>query len=369
MPWIGSWIHHSFDFPSDFFSYPPLAPMVKEPFNLTIFIIIAVGFLGVAILYLFPQLFGFKKVDLPKKKEIPKVNFPLWFWIGLLLWGSAIILLWTKSTYPLWFLYWSDLPLFWGFVLMIDGWVFVRNGGKSLISKVPQEIIGIGVASVAGWMIFEFLNFFVDDLWYYPKGDIISREQFLLYAILISSGLLPLSFEWYSLFTTFPSLKVRFSKGFKIVFSENLKTILLILSLIGSFLGGLFPAEFFFTLWATPPIILAVVLDKIGVWTPLKPVGKGNWSPILLFAITYLIQGIFLECQNYFSATHGTEIFTEAPAYWQYSLPYVNEFHLFEMPLLGYAGYLPFSIYIWLWWIAFATLLGIPSKFYKEEPF
>jgi hypothetical protein len=27
-----------------------------------------------------------------------------------------------------------------------------------------------------------------------------------------------------------------------------------------------------------------------------------------------------------------------------YVIPYVDAFHLFEMPLLGYAGYLPFGL-------------------------
>lgn len=369
LPWLGSWIHFNFQFPAEFFSYPPLAPSPKAPFNKYVFIFIATGFLAVAALYLFPRLFGFKKVAVREQAKAPKVRMPLWFWIGLFFWGSALILLWTKSVRPIWYLHWSDLPLFWGFVLMIDGWVYKRTGGKSLISKVPQEIIGIGVASVSGWMIFEFLNFFVDDLWYYPSGDIISREQFLLYAILISSGLLPLSFEWYSLFTTFPKFRRRFSDGLKLRFSQPLKSILLVLALVGSFAGGLFPDQLFFTLWLTPPIILAIVLDKIGVWTPFQPISKGNWTPILLFALTYLVQGVLLECQNFFSATHHGGEFTMAPAYWKYSLPYVNTPHLFEMPILGYAGYLTFSIYIWLWWIAFATLMGIPSKFYKEEPF
>jgi hypothetical protein len=368
LPWVGSWIHNNFNFPTDFFGYPPLQPNPKAPFNIFVFTLIAIGFGAVTLLYIFPQLFGFKKVNSPTHVNIAKVKLPLWFWIGLFFWGSALILLWTKATNPIWYLHWSDLPLFWGFVLMIDGWVFVRTGGKSLISKIPQEVIGIGIASISGWMIFEFLNFFVNDLWYYPSGNIIPREQFLLYAIFISSGLLPLSFEWYSLFTSFPKFRKRFSNGRKVTFSSKLKTTLLILSLISSFAGGLFPDELFFTLWVTPPILLAVTLDKIGIWTPFKPIGKGNWSPILLFALTYVAQGLCLECQNYYSATNVGETFTMAPAYWKYSLPYVNRFHLFEMPILGYSGYLTFSIYIWLWWIAFATLLGIPSKFFKEDP-
>jgi len=29
---------------------------------------------------------------------------------------------------------------------------------------------------------------------------------------------------------------------------------------------------------------------------------------------------------------------------WLYEIPYVDAFDIFEMPLLGYAGYLPFGI-------------------------
>jgi hypothetical protein len=31
-------------------------------------------------------------------------------------------------------------------------------------------------------------------------------------------------------------------------------------------------------------------------------------------------------------------------AKWKYSIPFVERFHLFEMPILGYAGYLPFGL-------------------------
>lgn len=370
LPWFGAMVLHGGLLPDTYFKYPPLAPIEKEPFNIYVFSFFAFCCIAIVAVYVFPQLFGFKKLPNIVRKPIKKVKFPLWFWIGLVCWGVTLFMLWTKSQAIIPFLHWSDLPLFWGFVLVIDGWVYVRNGGKSLISEVPQEVVGIGLASIAGWMIFEYLNFFIDDNWYYPKGDIIDREQFLMYALIISSGLLTLAFIWYSFFQTFPNFSQRYSNGPKIILSETIKNILIVLSLIALFLTGIFPDFFFFTLWLSPPLLLVLVLDKMDIWSPFRSIGQGNWSPVLLFALTYLLQGFILECQNYYSGFHlaGKVTFTEEPAYWQYSLPFVDILHVFEMPLLGFFGYLPFGIYCWVWWISCATLIGIPSKFYTEKP-
>jgi hypothetical protein len=369
LPWLGSYIHNDGTFAQGFFAYPPLKPMEKPPFNIYIFAFIALGCAGMAAAYIFPNLFGFKSIII-ESKPVKQTRLPFWFWVGLLAWGGALFLLASHARNPAWLIHWSDLPLFWGFTLMLDGWVYKRNGGKSLVSILPQELIGIGVASISGWMIFEFLNFFIDDNWYYPWGDIIDREEFLLYACVISSGLLPLSFEWYCLFQSFPKLRDRYSFGKKIILSEPIKWLLMIAGLMGIFLAGIFPMQLFGALWLSPPIILAVVLDKVGIWTPFKSIGQGNWSPTMLSALTYFVTGFCLEGQNYLSAIHNGEnvIYTGDPAYWQYSLPYVDVLHIFEMPLLGFFGYLPFGIYCWLWWICFATLLNIPARFLKPNP-
>ena len=342
----------------------------KAPFSWLVFGLVAAGSFVIICLYLFPHWFGFKKTATPREPKVKVVKWPLWFWIGLAAFGSSIFLLWTKSNGPILFLHWSDFPLFWGLVLMIDGWVYVRNGGKSMVSHRAQELVGIGVSSAMGWMLFEYLNFFVDDNWYYPFANIIDRETFLLYAIIISTGLLPLAFVFYDLFNTIPVLKRRFTEGPKIILGENLKTILLVLSVLSLLGAGLFPDVLFFTLWVTPALLIGLVLDKVGVWTPLRSIGKGNWRPTLVFALTYLAAGLCLECENYFSATHvnGVVTFTEAPAFWRYNLPYVNRFHLFEMPILGFFGYMPFGLYCWLWWIAFAYMQGIPSLLFQEKP-
>lgn len=370
LPWFGGYFNYDGEFPADFYAYPPLEPINKPGFNLPIFIFVAIVCIGITAIYLKPKWFGFKEIIQEKTSTTEKVSLPVWFWFGLICWIISLTFLALHLKQPAWFIHWSDVPLFWGAVLVLDGIVFKRTGGKSLVAIIPQELVGIGIASMTGWMIFEFMNFFVDDNWYYPWGNILDREEFLLYAFIVSSGLLPLAFEWYLLFLTFPKLATRFKHGIKLTLREPTKDIILILSLIAMFAAGLFPNYLFFILWVSPPVILGIVLNKIGIWTPFDPIVKGNWAPVLLSALTYLVAGFMLEGQNYLSAIHDgqTALFTNDPAYWQYSIPFVNVAHIFEMPLLGYFGYLPFGVYCWLWWITCATLLNIPAKFLTENP-
>lgn len=63
------------------------------------------------------------------------------------------------------------------------------------------------------------------------------------------------------------------------------------------------------------------------------PLAQGDWRPVLQPALAALVCGFFWELWNYGSL-----------AKWHYSIPYVDRFHVFEMPLLGYAGYLPFGV-------------------------
>ena len=56
------------------------------------------------------------------------------------------------------------------------------------------------------------------------------------------------------------------------------------------------------------------------------------WKPRLP-PLAALVCGFFWEMWNFYSL-----------ARWTYSIPYVQRFHLFEMPILGYGGYLPFGL-------------------------
>ena len=369
LPYVGGLIAEGGAFPPGYFNYPPTEALPKDHYNQVVFILVAICFVAVVLLYLFPRLFGFRKVEIPLSPKPVKKKLPPWFWIGLVIWGVTLFVMWGKFSEPKWLLNWAILPLLWGFTLMLDGWLYRRTGGRTPLFDSSKEIIGIGVAAMGGWMLFEYLNYFVDDNWVYPMAHLIPGEEFLLYAIVGSSGLMPPIFLLYSLMQTFPRFKHRFDSGLKFVMPGWMKNALLLISLLSMFIIPFYPDKLFGILWISPLLLISVVLDKIGLWTPFKPVGRGNWSPVLKFGLTYIIYGFLLEFWNFFSATHdGSAVgICFSPAHWTYSIPYVNVYHVWEMPLLGYLGYAPFGIYTAVWWISFAFLLNIPSGFPELE--
>ncbi len=377
-PYIGAYIHVSGVFDKHYFDFPPLSAELiykdQTPanggFSWTVFWgVMVIAFLTL-LLYVFPRLFGFKAPPAVAKPPAPRprVPFPTWFWAGTAVWAVTAIFLAGHFTSPKWFLNWAYIPLYWGFTFMLDGIVYKRTGGRSIFNNAPQELVGIGVASIFGWLIFEYLNFFVQEYWYYPIGGVVPDDEWYTYAIFASSALMPLSFQWFSLFNTFPGWVAKYRYGPKISLGRTAQVGLLVVAFAALFLMPMFPTYLCPVIWLAPLIILTVALDLLGIWTPFTPIRNGVWTPVLFLALTYLVEGFLLEGQNYMSATHTDGVaHTDYLGYWVYNVPFVDRFHVFEMPVAGFYGYLPFGIYCLVWWIFFAYLLGIPSNFAKYE--
>jgi hypothetical protein len=62
-------------------------------------------------------------------------------------------------------------------------------------------------------------------------------------------------------------------------------------------------------------------------------VASGDWRAVLALWGGCLICGFFWEMWNVHSYPK-----------WVYQIPFVDVLHVFEMPLLGYFGYLPFAL-------------------------
>ena len=138
--------------------------------------------------------------------------------------------------------------------------------------------------------------------------------------------------EWLS---TFSWPKEKFMNFLPLSFShpKPVAWTILILSGIGLAGIGIWPGIFFPLLWIAPLLIIVSLQAIFNERHIFSDVAHGDWSFILSAAISALICGFFWEMWNYLSL-----------AKWKYHVPYVDRFLIFEMPILGYAGYLPFGL-------------------------
>jgi hypothetical protein len=367
LPFWGSYIKWG-GVPPGFGLFPAQQVHPEPEFNPTYFMI-ACGFAAlILIFFIFPRLFGFKKAA-TKKRETANVGFPSWFWPSFVVLALSWIIMWvpldifdplTKYTF---------VPLWWGFILAMDGWVYKRNNGKSLMSVKPNTITLLAVVSCIGWFVFEYLNYFVMENWYYPNNEIFTNFGNITWFLLSFTTVLPIVFEIYLLLKSFPKLTAYYSKGPKIKFSRPMLILILALGLASSFLMGLFPFYLFWLLWVSIIPALAIPMIFAKWWTPFDSISKeGNWSQIMLIAIATLITGFFWEFWNY-----GSEVFhgfaPTNPNYWIYSIPFLDKYRPFsQMPILGYFGYLFFGVVCWVVWLAAAYIFGFnPSINVDDE--
>lgn len=370
VPYIAVYIAYGGQIPDTYFNYPPIHARPKPEFHLGIFLsFVGVGVL-IFLLYFFPRVYGFKKVTARNSIVLQLVKPPIWFWIGALMFIPTLVLLTLQVPEPRWLIKWALLPLFWGFTLILDGIVYSISNGDSMINKKPSELIAIGVASMSGWMLFDFLNFFIDRNWFYPKAELVNTRnyEFVIYAFLGSSGFFPMAFEWYFLLRKIRILNVKYSDGPKIKTPRWLLWGFIAICMYGLYITPGSQDKYFYILWLAPVIILTSSLTLVRVWTPFTPIAQGNWTALLTFSLTYFIQGFLLEMWNYMSADHidGT-LYTWNAAYWQYCLPFVHVFPIFEMPVVGYLGYFFFSIHCYVWWLLAARLMGVQND-YGDAP-
>jgi hypothetical protein len=93
------------------------------------------------------------------------------------------------------------------------------------------------------------------------------------------------------------------------------------------------PRYFFPFLWLALLGLSEPLCAALGRPGLLASLSRGDWRPAASLAIGALICGGWWELWNYWSYPK-----------WIYDVPFLDFAHVFEMPLLGYTGYLPFGM-------------------------
>lgn len=240
------------------------------------------------------------------------------------------VLIWTRFSWaarvqPFTF----SLPWF-GYILVVQAWTF-RHCGSCRLTAQPGAFLLLFPVSAAFWWYFEYLNRFVQNWYYVGIGDLSATGYFWL-ATLAFSTVLPAVLGTYDLLTAWLGLTPSEPRSTR-RFPRWIPFVLLAVSAAGLTFLAVWPDLLFPLLWLAPLLLLSAARLLAGRPPLDTEPGEHLWPRIARLAAAALICGFFWEMWNYYSL-----------ARWIYAVPYVNRFHLFEMPILGYAGYLPFGI-------------------------
>lgn len=236
----------------------------------------------------------------------------------------------------------------WSFILIMDSLNF-RRTKKSPLSESTKLFLFTAFISVFVWLIFELFNLRLRN-WAYHDLPPSLWERWLGYFVAFAS-VIPAIKEIAFFIRSF--FKGKEFSLFKIRVSPFLLRALFILGVFSIFLSLSWPRIFFPFVWLCFIFLLEPLNYRLKNRTFLKEVEEEKWSLVLSWILAGLLAGILWEFWNFWATSH-----------WQYSLPYLNSGRVFQMPVFGYTGFLPFALevfalYQFLFWV-YRKLEGKP---------
>ncbi len=316
---------------SYFLQLPPRTEFViHEGFSALFFFVI----IGLACIILIPFIYRIIKSQrkyIPEKIDLRR--FPLWGWSGVVLLFAGWFVAWTRFEWASDIQIFTFTPLWLGYIILINAFTFMRTG-SCLITHSSKYLLFLFLFSAVFWWYYEYLNQFTNN-WYYVGLDQLSDLNYFIYATIPFSTVLPAVISTWLFLRTFPKLSLGVEKysPFKIAGKNNFWWFVLILSTLALSATFICPQYLFPFMWLSPMLIIASVISISGGKTIINDIEDGNWKDLYLLAVAALCCGFFWEMWNYYSLIR-----------WEYSIPFVHRYLIFEMPVLGYLGYLPFGI-------------------------
>lgn len=329
-----------------YLEWPPTTrPAVHAPFSWPAFIGLAVVIVGMLAPFVMRILratsLAAGSTAYPKHasrctfhgRRMSAGRLPWWGWGAviwtLILWGLA----WTRFEWMQPFQAHTFFPLWSGYIVVVNALTFRRTGRCMLLNR-PRYFMSLFPLSSAFWWFFEYLNRFVQN-WHYLGGGALTEWEYLVRATLPFSTVLPAVLGTAEWLTTYPRCSAGLDRFACLRFSyRNVWGWGLLSSLaVGLFSLGLWPDYLFPLVWVAPLLLitsLQLIRDEPTIFSGAV---HGDWRMLWAAALAALICGCFWEMWN-----------VRSLARWEYAVPFVQRFKLFEMPLLGYVGYLPFGL-------------------------
>jgi hypothetical protein len=222
-------------------------------------------------------------------------------------------------------------PLWLGYVLTMDGLV-LRITGTSPLTRSRARWIWLFLFSAPVWWLFEGANRFLGN-WEYILPHPISGFEYFIRSSIAFSTVIPAVFTTSEL-GLWLARRLRWNGHF-IRIAPGQRGLLLIsasgVSMLA--LSLLFPHWAFGLVWIGAFLALDPINRLLGARSVAADIARNEWRTVAALLIGGILCGFFWEMWNFYSMPK-----------WVYHVSYVGHPKLFEMPVLGYGGYLPFAL-------------------------
>ena len=256
-----------------------------------------------------------------------ETRWPVHGWVGLILIAVCWPLNWMLPGVRTAYLF---FPLWLGYILVVDALV-QRRTGNSISTTSRKNFVLMFVVSAPVWWLFELINLRTAN-WEYLGRELFSSFQFNLLSTISFSIVVPAVFETAALIRSFDWMQ-RLRTGPRVAATSGVFLGLFAIGLAMLSAMLVWPEIFYPFTW----IALVFILEPINQWTGrphfLEELRQGDWRTVTSLLLAALVCGLFWEMWNYYSFPK-----------WIYHIPVLGFWRIFEMPLLGYGGYVPFAL-------------------------
>ncbi len=224
---------------------------------------------------------------------------------------------------------WYYLFAWWPYILVAETVLAVR--GDSLLFNQTRRFFLYGLFSVLIWLVFEALNFRLQN-WHYlnvPSSVWIRWPGYFLSFASVLPGLIVtrkllhlIGLDKISPKSRVPMASIERLLPWSVLFG----VVMLIVPII-------WPSYFFPLVWGSFLFLLEPILYRNQAPSLLRRISYGDWSEIFGWLYSGALCGFLWETWNYWAGSK-----------WYYTVPFVGQFKVFEMPILGFLGFPPFAL-------------------------
>lgn len=237
-------------------------------------------------------------------------------------------------------------PLAWTFYILLADAAVLAISGRSRIHDEPRQFAGVVLLSIPLWLIFEAYNLRLEN-WTYtgvPQPWLLATLGYGWSFATITPGI----FETADLIESFGW----FRRGTPVMFSAVAQRGMILFGaaclLVPLITPQAIASRLFALVWVGFVFLLDPINYRIGLPSLIGDFARGYRARFYSLLLSGFVCGWLWEFWNYWAA-----------AKWHYIFPVLQQWKIFEMPVPGFLGFLPFALECFVMYVTAARALRL----------